>query len=188
MNVLLVSTYELGHQPFGLASPAAWIAGRGHEVACGDLCAETLEADTVREAGLVAFYLPMHTATRLAAKVIEKVRRLNPAAHICCYGLYAPLNESYLRGIGAGTVLGGEFEPGLVSLAARLADGTSGAPQSEPLISLDRLKFQIPLRSGLPSIEQYARLRTGDVAQEAGKAKRVGYTEASRGCKHLCRH
>ncbi|MCD6031138.1 MAG: hypothetical protein K0S78_3312, partial [Thermomicrobiales bacterium] len=25
MNVVLISTYELGRQPFGLASPAAWL-------------------------------------------------------------------------------------------------------------------------------------------------------------------
>jgi len=182
MNVLLVSTYELGHQPFGLASPAAWLTERGHQVACADLCVESLDSAIVREADLVAFYLPMHTATRLAAKAIEKVRRLNPNTHICCYGLYAPLNESYLRGIGAGTILGGEFEPGLVSLAARLSAGRAPAVQSEPLISLDRLKFQLPLRTGLPPIEKYARLQIG------GDSKRVGYTEASRGCKHLCRH
>src|ERR1700728_1276975 len=121
MNVLLVSTYELGHQPFGLASPAAWIAEGGHEVACLDLDVEAPDLAMVREAGLVAFYLPMHTATRLAARAIAKVRALNPAAHICCYGLYAPLNEAYLRSLGAGTVLGGEFEPGLVSLIERLA-------------------------------------------------------------------
>ncbi len=182
MKILLVSTYELGHQPFGLASPAAWLAERGHEVACADLCVESLDADTVCEAGLVAFYLPMHTATRLAARVIEKVRKLNPQAHLCCYGLYAPLNEAYLRSLGAGTILGGEFEPGLVSLAGRLAAGSADAPQLEPLISLDRLKFQVPLRSALPPIEQYAGLRIGSTS------KRVGYTEASRGCKHLCRH
>jgi len=174
MKALLVSTYELGHQPFGLASPAAWLAERGHEVACADLCVESLDAETVRAADLIAFYLPMHTATRLAAKVIEKVRRLNPKAHLCCYGLYAPLNESYLRGLGVGTILGGEFEPGLVSLAEGLK------PTS--LISLDRLQFQVPLRSVLPPIERYARLRIGDAS------KRAGYTEASRGCKHLCRH
>jgi len=182
VNILLVSTYELGHQPFGLASPAAWLADGGHEVACADLGLESLDAGTVRSAGLVAFYLPMHTATRLAAKVIEKVRKLNPNAHICCYGLYAPLNESYLRGIGAGTILGGEFEPGLVSLAGRLAAGDPGGPQLEPLISLDRLRFQVPRRSGLAPIEKYAGLRIG------GTSRRVGYTEASRGCKHLCRH
>jgi radical SAM superfamily enzyme YgiQ (UPF0313 family) len=180
MKVLLVSTYELGHQPFGLASPAAWIAERGHQVACADLCVESLDAECVRQADLVAFYLPMHTATRLAAKVIQKVRALNPAAHLCCYGLYAPLNESYLRGLGAGTILGGEFEPGLVSLLERLAAGSDR--QVEPLISLDRLQFQVPLRSGLPPLEKYSRLQTGN------GSKRAGYTEASRGCKHLCRH
>jgi radical SAM superfamily enzyme YgiQ (UPF0313 family) len=180
MKILLVSTYELGHQPFGLASPAAWLAERGHEVACADLCIESLDADSVREADLVAFYLPMHTATRLAAQVIERTRRLNPAAHICCYGLYAPLNESYLRSLGAGTILGGEFEPGLVSLADRLM--ADSAKQTEPLISLHRLQFQVPLRSTLPPLEKYARLQVG------GVAKRAGYTEASRGCKHLCRH
>jgi radical SAM superfamily enzyme YgiQ (UPF0313 family) len=180
MKVLLVSTYELGHQPFGLASPAAWIAECGHQVVCADLGVESLDAECVREADLVAFYLPMHTATRLAAKVIQKVRALNPGAHLCCYGLYAPLNESYLRGLGAGTILGGEFEPGLVSLLERLAAGSDR--QVEPLISLDRLQFQVPLRSGLPPIEKYSRLQTGH------GSKRAGYTEASRGCKHLCRH
>jgi radical SAM superfamily enzyme YgiQ (UPF0313 family) len=180
MNVLLVSTYELGHQPFGLASPAAWIAELGHQVVCADLGVESLDADAVREADLMAFYLPMHTATRLAAKVIEKVRGLNRGAHICCYGLYAPLNESYLRSIGAQTILGGEFETGLVSLLERLATGS--LLQTEPLISLDRLRFRVPLRSGLPPLEKYARL------QLAGSSKQTGYTEASRGCKHLCRH
>jgi radical SAM superfamily enzyme YgiQ (UPF0313 family) len=176
MQVLLISTYDLGHQPFGLASPAAWLAERGHQVACADLCLESLDADSVREADFVAFYLPMHTATRLAAPVIGKVRRLNPAAHICCYGLYAPLNESYLRSIGVGTILGGEFEAELVALVER-PDLRRG-----PLISLDRLQFRTPLRSGLPPLEKYARLRTGDGSKSAG------YTEASRGCKHLCRH
>jgi radical SAM superfamily enzyme YgiQ (UPF0313 family) len=174
MRVLLVSTYELGHQPFGLASPAAWLSEGGHQVACADLCVESLDPDTVREADLVAFYLPMHTATRLAAKVIEKVRRLNPAAHLCCYGLYAPLNESYLRSLGAGTVLGGEFEPGLVALA----DGL----KPESTISLDRLQFLVPLRTGLPPLAKYAGLHAD------GVLKRTGYTETSRGCKHLCRH
>jgi radical SAM superfamily enzyme YgiQ (UPF0313 family) len=116
----------------------------------------------------------MHTATRLASKVIERVRRLNPNAHICCYGLYAPLNESYLRSLGVGAILGGEFEPGL----AALADGL----QPKPGVSLDRLQFLVPLRSGLPPVEKYARLHID------GQSKQVGYTEASRGCKHLCRH
>jgi len=182
MNVLLVSTYELGRQPFGLASPAAWLAARGHQVTCSDLSVESLSAEAVRAADLVAFYLPMHTATRLAVPFIEKVKRLNDAAHLCCYGLYAPLNEPYLRSLGVETILGGEFEAGLASLADRLLSKGAATRQTEPLISLDRLQFIPPLRSGLPPLEKYAKLRVN------GAAKRAGYTEASRGCKHLCRH
>ncbi len=181
MKILLVSTYELGRQPFGLASPAAWLVAQGHEVECADLAVQSLPLDTVRRAELVALYLPMHTATRLAATVIEKIRTLNPYVHLCGYGLYAPLNEAYLRELGVGTILGGEFEPGLVSLANRLASGSPGA-QAEPLVSLDRIQFLPPLRSSLAPLEEYAKLRTN------GTAKTAGYTEASRGCKHLCRH
>jgi len=181
MRVLLVSTYELGRQPFGLASPAAWLAAGGHRVACLDLSIESPSAETVREADLIAFYLPMHTATRLAMIAMEKFRRLNPAAHVCCYGLYAALNEPYLRKLGVQAILGGEFEAGLVSLAERLERGGSGA-QVEPVISLERLRFLPPMRSLLPSLDRYAQLRVN------GTSKRSGYTEASRGCKHLCRH
>src|SRR5258708_2604131 len=175
MKVLLVSTYELGRQPFGLASPAAWLAAHGHQVECADLSVESLSAEMASEADLIAFYLPMHTATRLAVKVIEKIQRLNPNAHLCCYGLYAPLNETYLRSLGVQTILGGEFEPGLVSLADRQT-------QSEAVVSLDRLQFLTPLRSTLPPLGQYAQVRMN------GSTKRAGYTEASRGCKHMCRH
>jgi radical SAM superfamily enzyme YgiQ (UPF0313 family) len=174
MRVLLISTYEMGRQPFGLASPSAWLAADGHEVACVDLCVDSLPEDKVLAADLVAFYLPMHTATRLAVKVIEKIRLLNCKAHLCCYGLYAPLNEAYLRKLGVETILGGEFEPALVALA----NGMRGGPS----ISLDRLQFLPPLRSALPALADYAHLRIN------GTAKTAGYTEASRGCKHLCRH
>jgi radical SAM superfamily enzyme YgiQ (UPF0313 family) len=174
MRVLLVSTYELGRQPFGLASPAAWLAQRGHDVRCADLSVEPLQPEAVRDRELIAFYLPMHTATRLAAELIPKIRQMNSRAHLCCYGLYAPLNEAYLRTLGVGTILGGEFEAGL----AALADGAG--PGS--LILLDRLQFLTPVRTGLPPLEEYATLRVN------GSRKRVGYTEASRGCKHLCRH
>jgi radical SAM superfamily enzyme YgiQ (UPF0313 family) len=181
MNILLVSTYELGRQPFGLASPAAWLVTNGHSVSCADVCVSSLEDDGVRRARLIALYLPMHTATRLAALAIQKIRALNPNAHLCCYGLYAPLNEFYLRNLGVETILGGEFEPGLVSLANRLERGTYAA-QTEQIVSLDRLQFMTPLRELLPPLDRYAKLHIN------GSTHRAGYTEASRGCKHLCRH
>jgi hypothetical protein len=120
VNVVLISTYELGRQPFGLASPAAWLSGRGAAVTCMDLSREGFREEPIRAADLVAFFVPMHTATRLAVELIEPVRRLNPRAHLCFYGLYAPVNESYLRGLGVDTILGGEFEAGLAHLVERL--------------------------------------------------------------------
>src|SRR3989449_10808380 len=152
----------------------------------------------------------MHTATRLAVELIEPVRRLNPGVHVCFYGLYAPMNESYLRGLGVETILGGEFEEGLSNLIERLPAVSSNAEtksfpgaglrtpsardprgdsggerrwQPEPVISLARLKFAVPDRSGLVPLQQYAHL-----ILPGGEHRTVGYTEASRGCKHLCRH
>ncbi len=184
MRVVLISTYELGRPPFGLASPAAWLAARGMDVECFDLSREALREEAIRDAGLVAFYLPMHTATRLAAQLIEPVRRMEPRAHICCYGLYAPVNEELLRGLGVRTILGGEFEEGLTRLAERLAAGGDGvATQSEPTISLARQNFLVPRREGLPPLANYAR-----VMMPGGAQRLAGYTESSRGCKHLCRH
>ncbi len=103
MNVVLISTYELGRQPFGLASPAAWLRERGAQVTCLDLSRETLDERTVRAADLIAFYVPMHTATRLAVALLPAIREINSRAHLCFYGLYAPVNEAYLRGLGVGT-------------------------------------------------------------------------------------
>ena len=185
MNIVLISTYELGRQPFGLASPAAWLRKRGHTVVCLDLSRESLDERTVCAAGLIAIYLPMHTATRLAAKLLPQLRELNPRAHLCCYGLYAPMNAEYLRTLGVATILGGEFERGLVQLVEGLQSGDrfNILPQTEPMVSLERLAFEVPDRSGMPPIDRYAHL-----VLPGGGFRLVGSTEASRGCKHLCRH
>src|SRR5437867_11310815 len=97
MKALLISTYDLGRQPFGLASPAAWLRQAGWDVDCVDLAKERLRGEVVASAALVGVHLPMHTATRLAAPVIAKVRELNPSACLCAYGLSAPLNAEWLR-------------------------------------------------------------------------------------------
>ncbi len=185
MRVSLISTYELGHQPFGMASPAAWLAASGAEVTCFDLSREELNEEPVRNADLIAFYVPMHTATRLAIAMLDRVKLLNPRAHICFYGLYAPVNETHLRALGAETILGGEFEEGLVGLVERLGEPqrSSNGSQNEPVISLGRQKFILPVRTGLPALSRYSQVVMPD-----GRRLIAGYTEASRGCKHLCRH
>ncbi len=134
---------------------------------------------------MVAFYVPMHTATRLTVELLEPVRRINPDAHLCAYGLYASLSAEILRARGIASLLGGEFEQGLVDLAEHLS-GRSAMPQIHPLdsnVSLSRLRFQVPDRTGLPALREYAHL-----VLPSGEHRVVGYTEASRGCKHLCRH
>src|SRR5580704_3760265 len=167
MKVVLISTYELGHQPFGLASPAAWLRRGGAEVTCLDLSRQPFQENAVRAADVVAFYVPMHTATRLAIRLIEPIRLLNSRAHLCFYGLYAPVNEAYLRELGVETIVGGEFEAALTDLITQLAhkesDGNgpraTRSPAAEPRnppIFLERLTFIPPDRSQLPPLRQYA--------------------------------
>jgi radical SAM superfamily enzyme YgiQ (UPF0313 family) len=176
MVVLLLSTYELGRQPFGLASPAAWLRRSGADVRCIDLSREPLDTAAVARADVVAIHVPMHTATRLAVPVIERVRRDNPAARLVVYGLYAPPNAEYLRALGVHVVLGPEAEADLVALAA-------GAKGPAARRAIPRLPFITPDRTGLPALTSYASLHLA-----TGERQTVGYTEATRGCKHRCRH
>ena len=86
-RVVLVATYELGRQPFGLASPAAWLRDAGHDVVAIDTSRDPLDRSLLDEARMVAWHLPMHTATRLALPQIAAVRSRAPNAHLCAYGL-----------------------------------------------------------------------------------------------------
>ncbi|MCK5923474.1 MAG: hypothetical protein KAG66_21240, partial [Methylococcales bacterium] len=130
MKIVLISTYDLGHQPFGLASPAAWLREIGAEVVCVDVTIRPFpdHLPTIQQADLIAFFLPMHMATRQAVPYIQRARRINPAAHLCAYGLYAPMNADYLCELGIQTILGGEFEQGLVDLAQSLVAGAAHNP------------------------------------------------------------
>ena len=170
----------MGRQPFGLASPAAWLRAAGWDVVCIDSAKEKLSSAPLSAADLVGFHLPMHTATRLAVPVITKVRELNPGAKLCAYGLYAPLNADLLRSLGVDAIFGGEFEEALAAFA-----GQEQKPQRAPSspVTLPRIHFLVPDRSGLPPLGKYAALQMPD-----GARRLVGYTEATRGCKHLCRH
>jgi radical SAM superfamily enzyme YgiQ (UPF0313 family) len=182
-KVVLINPYELGRQPFALAEPAAWLKREGFAVRCLDLSLQKLEPEILEGAGVVALYVGMHTATRIAVEALPRIRRLAPSAHVCIYGLYAPMNEALLRRLGVGTVLGGELEPALVSLCRRLRAGATAMIQSEPIISLGKVAFEVPDRSVLPKLSRYAHLVLPD-----GSTRVAGFAEGSRGCKHLCRH
>jgi hypothetical protein len=179
MNVVLISTYELGRQPFGLASPAAWLQGRTTaRVSCLDLSAQALDEELILAANLVAVFLPMHTATRIATGVIERVRHINPATHVCAYGLYAPMNDRFLRKLGVNTVLGGELEQASVHLVQDLTSENEThncVVQGKANIFLAKQDFIVPDRSGLPSLdlEKYAYLTLSDGPDEHSATLRL---------------
>lgn len=192
MKILLIACYELGHQPFNLASPAAYLQEGGFEVACRDLSVQRLDEDSIRQSDLIAISTPMHTALRLGLKAAKRIRDINPATHLCFYGLYAGMHSEYLLNDQneklIDSVIGGEFEQALLDLARSVAHGSlqdiQGVMTSEfdGGTSFRRQQFRIPKRDLLPPLSQYAHLAIGD------QLLPVGYVEASRGCAHRCRH
>jgi radical SAM superfamily enzyme YgiQ (UPF0313 family) len=190
--VLLVSCYELGHQPIGLAQPLGFLGQAGYAPAALDIAVEAFDDKYVRNAVFVAISVPMHTALRLGVAVARRVRSMNPTCHICFFGLYAPLNTEYLLEQVADSVIGGEYERPLVDLIEALekesASEIEGVSTRGHLVSPSLNKvwptqsLPIPSRKDLPALKRYAALERDD-RQEV-----VGYVEASRGCLHLCRH
>jgi radical SAM superfamily enzyme YgiQ (UPF0313 family) len=179
-EILLVGCYELGHQPLAIAWPAGALERAGYAPAMLDVSVEGFDDERARAARLVAISVPMHTALRLGVKVAARVREVNPGCHVAFYGLYATLNERYLLTHGADSVMSGEVEAPLVALARALEAGVPPAPAAAP--HLARVDLPTPSRAALPKLERYAHL------EHHGKRELAGYVEASRGCKHHCRH
>src|SRR5579859_1057301 len=109
-QVLLISCYELGHQPLELAWPLAALRQAGLEASAFDLAVQPFDPRAARSAKLVAIATPMQTALRLGVQAAARVRAANREAHICFFGLYAWLNQDYLLAHGADSVIGGEAE------------------------------------------------------------------------------
>lgn len=187
-SILLVSCYELGHQPAGIAMPLGLLRGAGYAAETMDVSVEGFDAQKVKSARFIGISVPMHTALRLGLRVAEEIRKLNPESHICFYGLYATLNAEYLLGTVADSVIGGEFEEALVKLVKAVKseapveiDNVSTRKRlSKPVLA--RLKFTVPERHGLLPLEHYAKLDYN------GEQRLTGYVEASRGCLHHCTH
>jgi radical SAM superfamily enzyme YgiQ (UPF0313 family) len=187
-DVLIVACYELGHQPLAVAWPAAFLEAGGYRPAVMDIAVEPFDSEKVVRAKLVAISVPMHTALRLGVAAAERARAENPRCHLCFFGLYAGLNAEYLFTHGADSVISGEIEGPLVELVQALEAGDGRplpfvrtADRASPP-HLARLHFPVPSRARLPSLKAYAHL------EREGRQEPVGYVEASRGCRHLCRH
>jgi radical SAM superfamily enzyme YgiQ (UPF0313 family) len=180
-RVLLISCYELGHAPHGLALPMAFLEQAGFDPAALDLSVSPLDDEAIDRAELAILSVPMHTALRLGLRVIAAIRARNPRCQIACIGLYAPLNVETLRRAGVQHVLAGEVEPALVALAEALDAGEP--PPASPPIQLAKLTFPRPSRAKLPPLSSYAALERAD-----GSRALVGYAETTRGCLDTCRH
>ena len=170
----MVSTYELGHQPLAAATATAALLGAGHEVRCVDVAVDTLDGADVDWAGGVALSVPMHTAMRLALRVVETIRARRPGLAMCFFGLYAGMGRELTVTSPADAVIAGEYEAGLVAWADGADPGAA--------IQLHRSEGRVPIRELLPELGRYTRLAI------AGEERLVGSVAASRGCAHRCRH
>ena len=195
--ILLISCYELGHQPIGIAQPMGFLEQAGFAPTGLDIAIDDLDEAALRLAHFVGISVPMHTALRLGVRVAELIRTMNPTCHICFYGLYASINTDYLLQKLADSVVGGEYEVPLRSLietldrnqAINLLEGVSSrhrvvspSLQRGYASTASAVPHPIPSRRGLPMLDRYARL------EEQGAERLVGYVEASRGCLHHCLH
>jgi hypothetical protein len=182
-QVVLISPYDLGRQPFALAEPAAQFERAGFQVNCIDLSQQSLAQETLEGAQAVFLFLSMLTATRIAVEAMPKIRSLAPTAKIAVFGWYAPVNEAYLRELGVDAVFGGESETDMVAYAEALSSDSDHPAQHEKVVNLQRIDFMVPDRKGLPALDKYAKLVLPD-----GSRRTMGFTETTRGCKHICRH
>ena len=188
-SILLISCYELGHQPLAVASPLGFLHRAGFAADVLDISVDPFDPVKVERTRFVGISVPMHTALRLGIRVAERVREINPGATICFYGLYAALNADYLLEHGADYCIGGECETPLVALIEAI-DGKAATAKIDGVIQrgvpaepyLKRLSFALPMRDALPALTKYAWI------EHKGERRTVGYAEASRGCLHLCTH
>ena len=172
-RVLLISTYEQGHQPLGVAAPAAALRSAGHAVSAFDLAVESVGSDQLQsaaaEADLIGISTPMHTAARLGVRIARQLEQMS--GKIVFYGLAA----GSLRDLGLGRAISGDTDLQLVALAK--GEIASAVPV------FDRDTRPVPDRSVLPGLERYASYRDA-----GGGSHLAGYVESTRGCAHRCTH
>ena len=210
----MVSCYELGHQPIGVALPMGFLEQAGFAPAGLDIAVQEVDLERITQARFVGISVPMHTALRLGVRVAELVRETNPSCHICFYGLYASLNAGYLLQLfsPARPRRDDPLQPGATGTPTRpfpLADSVIGGEYEAPLVRLIEALERGDSLEGVEGVSHRGRIvgphlkrllfavpsRNGLPALERyahlerdGAQHVVGYVEASRGCLHRCLH
>ena len=173
-EILVVSCYELGRQPVAAASAIGALERAGFAPAAQDVSVDRLSPQALSRARLVLISVPMHTALQLGVRVAEKAREAG--ARVAFFGLYAALNAAHLRE-RHGDFVAGEDTAELVELARALEEGRAPAVSES-----GKRDVAVPSRGALPGLDRYAKLSWN------GEERLVASVDASRGCKHLCRH
>lgn len=179
IRVLAISTYELGHQPLILARLATALDSLGIST---ELCDNSIfnrpfadKSDFQIAGGEFPTHLvisvPMHTATQLGKTIASRAREFfGNSITIIAVGLYAKVALSFTGLFDIG-VPQGSNEQIMEAIGVKLDDSIRS-----------NLKLQVPDRSKLPEIHNYAHL-----LEQNGK-RLVGYVETTTGCAHSCKH
>lgn len=216
MKVLLVSGYELGHQPYHLALPAADLLADGHSVECLDLAVQRFGPEAAGGVDAVAISVPMHTAARIGVEFARGIRQRFPDLPLAFYGLYAHVAVdafvdrygSEREGLRPAPVYGlaGEYRRALrrwVSDPTSRPDGSNGAgfsgaksqgAETEAAeTNRGRTAGLVTLSLERQSSHLPARHLLPPLDRYArlavnGEERLAGYLEATSGCSHRCKH
>jgi hypothetical protein len=135
---------------------------------------EPLPSDLAGWAEAAAISVPMHTAMRLGVEVAVGLRLSRPDLPIAFYGLYAAVGaDRTLAGL-ADRLIAGEYVDDLAAWPAGTGSGLT--------VEIGLHESVVPARNLLPPLDGYARLSID------GEERVAAYVEASRGCRHRCRH
>ncbi len=194
VKTLLVSTFEGGFQPMTVASAATHLLEAGMDVTVLDTYVDGVREELFLEPELVAISIPLFDALYPGIEVAQRVRTLNPRAHVTFFGPYATINAYRLTGKYGDSCVMGEWEVPLYTLARRV-DGEEVGPipgllESPPRAAgkpvrpnMTRDHFRVPARHILPPLAKYPQAQ---VDKLCGQQQIVGVTEIARGCHHRC--
>ena len=82
-SILLISCYELGHQPTGIAMPLGFLRRAGYKAEAMDVSVEGFDTEKIKRARFVGISVPMHTALRLGR--IESLKRFAGSTRIATF-------------------------------------------------------------------------------------------------------
>ncbi|MDA8278363.1 MAG: radical SAM protein [Actinomycetota bacterium] len=191
-NALLISLYDLGHQPYEILQLDAALVQAGIPSSIVDLSI-TEEAELHSydlQETYVVISVPMHTAARLALSVLDGLSGWQNNPKIILMGHYAEALATLPIPVPIAMLASGESVDSIVDFISIGNDASLPIESNSAIIKVNSTKassriklINSPLhRDKLPSLSRYTSYIDGE------KMELAGYVEASRGCLHLCTH